>query len=280
MPAGGRSKSVVGPYHVLETLGKSADTEWLLGYDLRLLRKVWIRLVPPGIPPVPASMRSVGRVGRLRWLTGRRSPGENWDAFEAVAGRALASLIQTPQPWRQARFWLFDLANEISAAEKDGTLPPVLAMDRVWITDDGRAKLLNFPAPGLPPYEPTHPQPLRGGEQERAGAEAVPLLGGVRGGSVNDESPFVVSQLFRARAPQPLGQSVPTRSNGVTPAPRVNFRKNLRSPDAAASPARFAALAVRVEAAIAGLRGHRRGPPGFPYSRVARHDLRHDSLER
>jgi hypothetical protein len=137
-------------------------------------------------------MRSVGRVGRLRWLTGRRSTGENWDAFEAVAGRALAGLIQAPQPWRQVRFWLFDLANEISAAEKDGTLPPVLAMDRVWITDDGRAKLLNFPAPGLPPYEPT-PQPLRGGEQERAGAETVPLLGGVRGASVGikDESPFV-----------------------------------------------------------------------------------------
>ena len=109
-----------------------------------------------------------------------------------MAGRALAGLIQAPQPWRQVRFWLFDLANEISAAEKDGTLPPVLAMDRVWITDDGRAKLLNFPAPGLPPYEPT-PQPLRGGEQERAGAETVPLLGGVRGASVGikDESPFV-----------------------------------------------------------------------------------------
>ena len=47
------------------------------------------------------------------------------------------------------RFWLYDLAREISAATKDGTLPPVLALDRVWITGDGRAKLLDFPAPGL-----------------------------------------------------------------------------------------------------------------------------------
>ena len=47
------------------------------------------------------------------------------------------------------RYWLYDLATEISAAEKDGTLPPELALDRVWITGDGRAKLLDFPAPGL-----------------------------------------------------------------------------------------------------------------------------------
>src|SRR6185369_3132981 len=51
------------------------------------------------------------------------------------------------QPWAQVRFWLHDLATEISAAEKDGSLP-ALALDRVWITADGRAKLLDFPAPG------------------------------------------------------------------------------------------------------------------------------------
>src|SRR5262249_20794356 len=46
-------------------------------------------------------------------------------------------------------FWLLDLAKETSAAGGDGTLPPVLALDRGWITGDGRAKLLDFPAPGL-----------------------------------------------------------------------------------------------------------------------------------
>src|ERR1019366_1427040 len=52
-----------------------------------------------------------------------------------------------PQPWREVRYWLHDLATEISAAEKDGTLPE-LALDRAWITGEGRAKLLDFPAPG------------------------------------------------------------------------------------------------------------------------------------
>lgn len=139
----------IGPYHILEALEKTADAEWLLGYDLRLLRKVWIRVGSSETPPVPANLRNIGRVGRLRWLTGKRTVEENWDAFEAATGAPLVRLAQTRQPWSQVRFWLYDLAREISSAKKDGTLPPVLALDRVWITSDGRAKLLDFPAPGL-----------------------------------------------------------------------------------------------------------------------------------
>ncbi len=143
---GGRS---VGPYQVLEILEQSPGTEWLLGYDLRLLRKVWIRVVLPGTPPVPAALRNIGRVGRLRWLAGKRAPDENWDAFEAVNGQPLLQLAKARQPWSQVRFWLYDLAREIGLASKNATLPPGLALDRVWITSDGRAKLLDFPAPGL-----------------------------------------------------------------------------------------------------------------------------------
>ena len=186
-PPAVEAKPTVGPYHVLETLETNAGGQWLLGYDLRLLRKVWIRTVPPGTPPVPAPLRNIGRVGRLRWLTGRRSPEENWDAFEGVSGKPLLRLIQNRQPWSQVRFWLYDLAREISAAEKDGTLPPVLALDRVWITGDGRAKLLDFPAPGLATAglpasrrndPPLPPLPETGRTQRFLGEVAVAALEG------------------------------------------------------------------------------------------------------
>ena len=143
------SQRQVGPYHVLETIEQSGGVEWLQGYDLRLLRRVWIRQVPAGTPPVVAPLRNLGRPSRLRWLAGRRSPEENWDAFEAPAGRPLMQLAQTPQPWSQVRYWLYDLAQELSVAAKEGTVPATLALDRVWITGDGHAKLLDFPAPGL-----------------------------------------------------------------------------------------------------------------------------------
>jgi hypothetical protein len=147
LPPSVESALTIGPYHLLQALTESAAEKWFLAYDLKLLRKVWVRVAPPGTEPVPVAWRSLGRIGRLRWLTGKRSPEDNWDAFEALTGQPLLELIGKPQPWREVRFWLHDLAAEISAAEKDGTLPE-LALDRVWITGDGRAKLLDFRAPG------------------------------------------------------------------------------------------------------------------------------------
>ncbi|MGO9115627.1 MAG: protein kinase domain-containing protein [Thermoguttaceae bacterium] len=185
-PPAADAKPAVGPYQVLETLETGAGGQWLLGYDLRLLRKVWIHTMPLGAQPVAAALRNIGRVGRLRWLAGRRTAEENWDAFEAVSGEPLLRLIENRQPWSRVRFWLYDLAREISAAESDGTLPPVLALDRVWIAADGRAKLLDFPAPGLAavvpreagsaPAAPTSPE--TGSPQHFLGEVAVAALEG------------------------------------------------------------------------------------------------------
>ncbi|MHC1764329.1 MAG: protein kinase [Verrucomicrobiia bacterium] len=143
------SRAAVGPYAVLETVESSPGGEWLLGFDTRLLRRVWIHVVPPGTPPLASALRQVGRVGRLRWMAGKRLGNENWDAFESLPGKPLLELVQQRQPWDQVRFWLLDLARELELAAKDGTRPAELALDRVWITKEGRAKLLDFPAPGL-----------------------------------------------------------------------------------------------------------------------------------
>jgi eukaryotic-like serine/threonine-protein kinase len=89
------------------------------------------------------------RIGRLRWISGRRSAEENWDAYEGPAGVPLLNLALKPQSWEFVRFWLLDLAEELASAAKDGTTPETLSLDRVWINAEGRAKLLDFPAPGL-----------------------------------------------------------------------------------------------------------------------------------
>lgn len=142
------AQPTVGPYHLLESLGAGAEAEWFMGYDLRLLRRVLIRRVSAGTPELPPGVRQLARVGRLRWLSGRRGVEESWDAFEGASGQALLPLIQEAQSWGSVRFWLHDLAEELARAEQDQTVPPVLELDRVWITADGRAKLLDFPAPG------------------------------------------------------------------------------------------------------------------------------------
>jgi hypothetical protein len=158
------AQAAIGPYQVLETLETTAEGQWLVGFDTRLLRKVWIHRVPPGTPQLPPTLRQLGRAGRLRWIGGRRNAQENWDAFESVSGQPFLRLATKPLPWAQVRFWLLDLARELQLAENDGTLPTALALDRVWITADGRAKLLDFPAPGL-----SH----SGASSVSAGAEAL-----------------------------------------------------------------------------------------------------------
>ena len=109
---------------------------------------MWIHRLTPGEPAVGALRARLGRAGRLRWVNGRRSGDEAWDAYEAPDGAPLLNVIAAAQPWRVVQHWLADLAREVEAASADGSLP-VLALDRVWITRGGRARLLDFPAPGL-----------------------------------------------------------------------------------------------------------------------------------
>lgn len=123
----------------------------ILAYDTKLLRRIWVHSVEVGTPAVLPVQRNHHRPGRLRWITGRRSEGENWDAYEAPAGMPLNALAGGTTSWAAVRFWLLDLAEELAAAEAGGSLPAILADDRVWITADGRAKLLDFPAPGAAP---------------------------------------------------------------------------------------------------------------------------------
>ena len=138
----------LGPYEVLGSLRASQEHELLAGYDERLRRKVWINLMPAGSPAVTNLRRDLSRAGRLRWLSGKRTGEDCWDAYEAFEGKPLLAFLGEPQLWRTVRHWLHDLAEELHAALQDKSAPD-LGLDRVWITADGRAKLLEWPAPGL-----------------------------------------------------------------------------------------------------------------------------------
>ena len=140
----------LGPFDVVGTLGRTEVGTLLLGFDPRLRRRVWLHEVPPGVPAVEPLIRDLSRPGRLRWLGERRTSTERWDAYEALDGEPLLSLLDRPRTWRVVRHWVADLAQEISAGLSDGSLSR-LALDRVWITIQGRAKLLDFQVPGAPP---------------------------------------------------------------------------------------------------------------------------------
>ena len=145
VPAGRRW---VGPYRIVETSSSQPDCGAALGYDDRLRRTVWLRSPGVDADPVPHGRRILRRPTRPRWLAGQRASGLAWDAYEQVPGQSFDTVVTRAQSWETVRGWLCDLAGDVQAALRDGSLP-ALAFDRVWIGNDGRAWLLDWPAPSL-----------------------------------------------------------------------------------------------------------------------------------
>ncbi len=163
------SLAPVGPYTVRGFLVRSGSEQVLEGYDPTLGRRVWIRSLPDGTPPLSSGRRDLARPGRLRWLNGRRRSGENWDAYAAVDGLPLKTAVRTKPPWSALRLWLLDLAAEVAEGCSDHTEPEKLALGRIWIGADGRARWLDFPVSDDPPRAAGD----RGGHNVLADLQAV-----------------------------------------------------------------------------------------------------------
>src|SRR5262249_8086537 len=108
-------------------------------------RTVWLRFPGLDSDPVPQVRRALRRAARPRWLAGQRTSELAWDAYEHVPGRPFDSLLTRPQSWETVRGWLCDLGLELHDGLRDGSLP-TLGLDRLWIGDDGRMRLLDWPA--------------------------------------------------------------------------------------------------------------------------------------
>jgi len=96
----------------------------------------------------------VGRVGRLHWLTGRRSPDENWDVYEAPDGRPLLQLKASVWSRRAASAHLMDIATELAFAAEDGSTP-ALGIDRIWVSPRWARGAAGLPGARRRPCEAT-----------------------------------------------------------------------------------------------------------------------------
>jgi hypothetical protein len=178
----------LGPYVIAPGVAPAAVTAPTVvhGYDDRLRRGVWIELLPPGAPPLSSQRRDLGRPARSRWLSGRRTSTERWDAYEATDGQPLHEATRTPQPWSRVRHWLSDLSGEMAAGTKDGSLPP-LTIDRIWIGTDDRARLLDWPPPSPP--SPGAPEPASAGLRPTDSTGAQRFLYGIVAGALRGVHP-------------------------------------------------------------------------------------------
>jgi hypothetical protein len=134
----------------------------LLGHDPSLNRPVWIVWRERSAPALPAARVELSRPSRQRWIIGGETPTNRWDAFAATEGCLLADLIvaegaraghvergRRGLSWADARPILEQIAEELAAACRDGTLPPDLTPDSIWLPVHGHVQLLDATMGGL-----------------------------------------------------------------------------------------------------------------------------------
>lgn len=135
----------VGPFRVRGAVRWNQWQKVLLGEDSSLGRSVWLALRKKGSAAPSATRREIARPTRPRWLDGGEQAVGRWDAYVAPTGCSLADFVgQTGLPWHEARPILVDLADELSAACDEGSLPEDVSTEQVWIQHDGRVQFVDF----------------------------------------------------------------------------------------------------------------------------------------
>jgi hypothetical protein len=151
-PGCDRIPEQVGAFMIRGLLWRRGEEMLLSGDDPTLGRRVWVWWRSPTAAPLSPTRRDLTRWGRLRWLSTGAADEGRWDAFVAPEGTSLGDAVAASGPlgWAATRLILEGLADELAAARADGTQPPGLSIEQVWLTPSGRAQLLDWPLAAAP----------------------------------------------------------------------------------------------------------------------------------
>jgi uncharacterized RDD family membrane protein YckC len=141
------SERNVGPYAVIGAapVGEGAV---LRGWDRGMQRAVWIVPCADADPETSPIRRTLARLTRMRWVGGRRAPGDSWDAYEAPQGESLATRLSRPVPWNVIQDWLEDVVDELAAREQEQGLSAPTGLGSVWVTPTDRLIFVEGPSAG------------------------------------------------------------------------------------------------------------------------------------
>ncbi|MBL0889534.1 MAG: protein kinase [Gemmatimonadaceae bacterium] len=132
----------IGAYEVTGAI--DANGSVLLASDGALQRPVWIVQRAVDSAPLTEAERQTSRITCARWIGGRRTADEAWDAYAAVGGTPLATRLSPGATWGTVHAWLTDLLDELRARRDAGLPLADLSAADVLITDDGHAVVLPF----------------------------------------------------------------------------------------------------------------------------------------
>ncbi|MFL5340187.1 MAG: protein kinase domain-containing protein [Gemmataceae bacterium] len=234
----------VGPFTIREAWRWEDNEKSLVGEDPSLGRTVLIWLRSGADAPLEAKRRDIGRPTRMRWVASGVDVAGQWDAFLAPTGAPLPEVVAQlgRLSWDEARPILDELAAELSASCREGTLPKRLTPHQVWVNARGRVQLVGGAIYDVAiDQATTEDAPAECGRALVLLADAAALL--------LEGHPRPAGQIgpIRAPLPQPAARCLNRlRGVGIPYASAGEFRKALRGlPSALSRPQRLAHLCVQ-----------------------------------
>jgi eukaryotic-like serine/threonine-protein kinase len=176
------SRTLLDRYEVLAPLGAGGMGEVYRARDLRLGREVAVKVLPEHLSEDADALTRFGREARaiaalshpnlLAIYDFGADGGVSFAVTELLHGETLrAALAAGGMPWRRAAEVGAALADGLAAAHSRGIVHRDLKPDNVFLTSEGRVKILDFglarwvrdEAEGDPTSAPTTPDPTRPG---------------------------------------------------------------------------------------------------------------------
>src|SRR5512139_1197453 len=156
----------LGPYEILAPLGAGGMGEVYRARDPRLGREVAVKVLPEPVAKDPERLRrfekearAVGALNHPNILTVHdlgTHEGSPYVVTELLEGETLREVLLKRAPTtRQVLSWAVQAANGLSAAHQKGIVHRDIKPENLFLTTDGRLKILDFGLAKLVSMTPT-----------------------------------------------------------------------------------------------------------------------------
>ncbi len=144
----------LGAYEILTPIGAGGMGEVYRARDTRLDRDVAIKVLPPHLSEDPAALARFEREAKavaalshpniLAIFDFGSERGTAYAVMELLDGRTLRDTLGTPVPARKAVDYAVQIARGLAAAHGKGIVHRDVKPENVFVTNDGRVKILDF----------------------------------------------------------------------------------------------------------------------------------------
>jgi serine/threonine protein kinase/Tol biopolymer transport system component len=190
----------LGPYEVLSPLGAGGMGEVYRARDTRLGREVAVKVLPESLSQDPDRLRRFQQEARtvaalnhpniLAVYDFGSQDGTHYMVSELLEGETLRKRLEEGAlPPRKTVDYALQIAKGLAAAHGKGTVHRDLKPDNLFITKDGRVKILDFGLAKLAPTESFHD-----------GVTGGPTVGGTTPGMVLGTVGYMSPEQVRGRA--------------------------------------------------------------------------------